>query len=212
MPAIIGGMEQAKRRANVKWFSNRVKSGKRRSTPQQIVALRLGEFARMFRARWGLTLPDDDSGRDDIEPVLHHILVLKQGPRKAGLWLELWAPWLTLAEQRAITSQALATMRSWTADQLAWRYRITREERTMLGLTTIGAIDHGKGARTKRRRDRDRQRKERKRRLAGALPRREWRSASLERNKPWAMEGISRRTWYRRHTSANDAGTGPATA
>lgn len=208
-------MHQPQRRvANVKWFSNKQKPGKgrRRATPQQIVALRLRDFAILFRSRWGITLPDDDAGRDDIEPVIHHLAALKQGARKAGLWLELWAPWLTLAEQRQYISNGMATARAWTADQLAWRYRVTRQERTLLGLTTIGAIDYAKGARTRGRKERDRRRRERQRREAGAMPREGYEQAAVTAAKPWETEGTSRRTWYRRRASAKADGTGPSTA
>jgi hypothetical protein len=206
-------MERTKRgTANVKWFSTRQKPGRsRKASPQQIVGLRLHEFARLFGARYGgARLPNDDSGRDDIEPVIHHLAALTQPARRAQYWLELWAPWLTLAEQRDIISHGIATARPWKADQLAWRYRVTKEERDMLGLTTIGAIDQGKAARTKRRKERDRQRKAAARRAAGAKPRTEYEAASVEHAKPWIVEGISRRTWYRRRAAPPD--TSPATA
>lgn len=194
--------------AQVRWLSTRHKR-RRATSPQQIVSLRLNDFARLLRSRYGITLPDDDAGRDDLEPVLHHIAALPQPARRAMHWLEIWAPWLTLGEQREIVSKAIATARPWTADQLAWRYRITREERTMLGLTTIGAIDHGKRARTKSRKERDRQRKAIARRAKGAKPRAEYEAAAITNAKPWEAEGISRRTWYRRRRGTD---TSPATA
>lgn len=197
--------------AQVRWLSTRQKRGRRtKVSPQQLVALRLTDFAQLFRSRYGTQLPDDDSGRDDIEPVLHHIAALPQPARRAAHWLEIWAPWLTLGEQRDLIASAIASARPWKADHLAWRYRITQEERTMLGLTTIGAVDHGKRARTKRRKDRDRERKAAARRAAGAKPRAEYEASALTHAKPWEAEGISRRTWYRRR--ARDTGTGPATA
>lgn len=196
-------MQRTLRHANVKWFSQRQKKGKRRSSPQQIVSLRLHELARLFASRYaGPKLPDDDAGRDDIEPVIHHLAALRQPARRAEQWLELWAPWLTIAELRKIIAQGIASARPWTADQLAWRYRVTKEERTMLGLTTIGAIDQGKAARTKRRKERSRQRKAAIRRAQGAKPRAEYEAASLSNTKPWLALGISRRTWYRRRGTA----------
>lgn len=197
--------------ARVKWFSNRQKHKRnRKSSPQQIVGLRLHEFARLFASRYhGTQLPNDDAGRDDIEPVMHHMAALTQPARRAQYWLELWAPWLTLAEQREIISGGIATARSWKADQLAWRYRVTKEERDMLGLTTIGAIDYGKAARTKRRKDRDRQRKSASRRAAGMKPRTEYEAASLSKAQPWKAQGISRASWYRRKRETE---TCPATA
>lgn len=193
---------------NVKWYSERIKprGARRRASPQQIVGLRLHDLARLFRSRYGVMLPDDDSGLDDIDPVIHHIAALSQPARRAEHWLELWAPWLTLAEKRDIITKGIAGARPWTADQLAWRYKVTREERTMIGLTTIGAIDYAKAARTKRRKERDRKRKAIKRQASGVKPRAEYLAASTTHKQPWKAEGISRRTWYRRR------GTGPATA
>lgn len=202
-------MQKPLRRANVRWFSDKQKrKGRARKTsPQQIVALRLHELARLFGSRYGRAqLPDDDSGRDDLEPVIHHLASLRQPVRRAEQWVKLWAPWLTVAEQDKIISAGLLSARPWTADQLAWRYRVTKEERTMLGLTTIGAIDQGKAARTKARKERDRQRKAAARRAAGIKPRPQFESQSVEHTKPWLAQGISRRTWYRRR------GTGPSTA
>lgn len=204
--------EQAKRRAHVRWFSERQKrNGRRRASPQQIVALRLSDFARLFMGRYGKPqLPDDDAGRDDIEPVIHHLAALRQPGRRAMQWLELWAPWLTIAEQRKVVTAGIANARAWTADQLAWRYRLTRQERTMLGITTIGAIDYAKAARTKRRRERDRQRKAASRRAKGAKARRDYEQAAIARAKPWIAEGISRASWYRKRNRETE--TGPATA
>ena len=197
--------------SNVKWFSEkqRTKRG-RRSTPRQIVALRLNDLARLFRARYGITLPDDDAGRDDLELVAHHIAALPQAARRFQLWAELWAPWLTVGEMRQIAGKAFASPRPWTADQLAWRLRLTREDRMTLGITTIGAVDHAKAARTKRRKERDRQRKRQARQAAGAIPRAEYRASSLSAAKPWLLEGVSRAQWYRRRKRDNE--TGPATA
>lgn len=78
----------------------------------------------------------------------------------------------------------------------------------MLGLTTIGAIDQGKAARTKRRKQRERDRKRTKRQAAGATPRAQYEANSVEHNKPWIEQGISRRTWFRRRQ--RDTGARPA--
>ena len=101
-----------------------------------------------------------------------------------------------------VIADGIAQQRHWKADALAWRLRLTREERAMLGVTTIGAIDLGKAARTKRRKDRDRERKAEKRRAAGARSRAQYEAESLEASRPWIAEGISRRTWYRKRQQA----------
>lgn len=190
-------MEQAKRHTSVRYFSTRQKGKRKRSTPMQIVALRIADLSTLFRSRYGVRLPDDDAGRDDIRLAVDHLAALAHPAKAITRWLETWAPWLTLAEQRQIVSGGIANQRHWKADALAWRLRLTREERTMLGITTIGAIDHAKAARTKRRRERDKERKAAKRKAAGAVPRGQYESASIEKSKPWLALKISRRTWYR---------------
>lgn len=194
---IHGRMEQAKRAANVRYFSNRQK-GRKRATPMQIVALRIADLSTLFRSRYGTVLPDDDAGRDDIRLAVDHLAALAHPARAITRWLETWAPWMTLGEQRQVIADGIAGQRNWKADALAWRLRLTKEERTMLGITTIGAIDHGKAARKKRRKERERERQAAKRRAAGAVPRAQYEGQSLEKQKPWLAEGISRRTWYRR--------------
>lgn len=192
------GMEPAKRPINVRYYSTRQKGKRKRSTPMQIVALRIADLSTLFRSRYGITLPDDDAGRDDIRLAVDHLAALAHPARAITRWLETWAPWMTLAEHREVIADGIADQRHWKADALAWRLRLTREERMQLGITTIGAIDHGKAARTKRRKDLDRERKAAKRRAAGAKPRAAYEGGSLEQSKPWLAEGISRRTWYRR--------------
>lgn len=198
-------MEQPERKpaAQVRYFSTRQKRRRNRGSPAQIVALRLADLSTIFRARYGITLPDDDAGRDDAELAVHHLAGLAHPKGRITQWLKLWAPWLTLAEQDTIISNAITNRRHWTADQLAWRLRLTMEERTLLGITTIGAIDQGKAARTKRRKERERQRKAAQRRAAGMKPRAEYVQASVARAKPWIAEGISRASWYRRHQPAD---------
>lgn len=206
--------------SNVKLWSTRRKPGarasRRRASPLQIVGLRLWDFARLLEHRFGMPLPDTEDTRDALEPILHHMAALTQPARRIAHWLRIWAPWLTLEEQDQLIASGIATARAWKADQLAWRYRVTVEERDMLGLSTIGAIDRGKAARTKRRKARDRERKANARAKAGMIARAEYEAGSLERAKPWESEGVSRRTWYRRRNGTGQGaiipdGTTPAT-
>jgi hypothetical protein len=179
----------------------------------QLVGLRLADLAKVFRHRYGAQLPDDDAGRDDLALALMHLASLAHPRGHIAKWIDAWAPWLPAGEQRQMVAAAISYPQRLKADAIAWRMRITKEERSMLGLTTIGAIDEGKAARTKRRRERDRQRKERQRRAAGAKPRKAYEGQSVNTARPWESEGISRRTWYRRRTSAiASPDTGPATA
>lgn len=196
-------MKPSLRRANVKWFSTKQKPGKRRRpSPMQLVGLRLHDLAKIFRARYGVTLPDDDAGRDDLMVAVHHLASLAHPRGHIAKWLNLWAPWLTLAEQQQIIGEAIANPQKWKADALAWRMRLTKEDRRMLGVTTIGAIDENKAARTKRRKALDRQRKENARRAKGIKPRQSYEGQSISKSKPWIAEGISRASWYRRKAAA----------
>lgn len=191
-------MQRAARRpAYVRYFSKRQKRGGKRS-PMQIVALRISDLSTLFRSRYGITLPEDDSGRDDIRLAVDHLASLPHPAKAITCWLETWAPWMTLAEHRQVIADGIANQRHWKADALAWRLRLTYQERSMLGITTIGAIDMSKAQREKRRKDMDRLRKAAKRRAAGAVLRDRYERASIEQAQPWIAEGISRRTWYRR--------------
>jgi hypothetical protein len=143
---------------NVKWFSTKQKPrGRSRRSPMQLVALRMNDLAILFRSRYGQELPDDDSGRDDLEIALNHLACLAHPRGHIASWIKAWAPWLTAGEEAEIVPPILANPQRWKADALAWRLKLTMEQRTMLGITTIGAVDQNKGARTKRRKQRDRE-------------------------------------------------------
>jgi hypothetical protein len=194
-------MKQSLRRANVKWFSTKHKSGKRRRpSPMQLIGLRMRDLCILFRSRYSGhdQLPDDDAGREDLFIAINHLACLAHPRKHIADWIDAWAPWLTAGEQRDLVGRSLANPQRWTADQLAWRLRLTKEQRNMLGITTIGAIDESKAARTKRRREREKQRRKASRRAKGALPRQEYEQRAISRAKPWEAEGISRATWYRR--------------
>lgn len=172
----------------------------------QLIALRMNDLAILYRSRYGTTLPDDDAGRDDLKIAINHLACLAHPRGHIANWIDIWAPWLTAAEQRQIVPPILANPQRWKADALAWRVRLTMEERTLLGITTIGAVDQNKAARTRRRKQKDRERKAAQRRAKGQKPRAAYEQQSVAHSEPWKAEGISRRTWYRRR------GTGPATA
>lgn len=186
-------------RANVKWFSTRQK-GKRKSgrrSPMQLVGLRLNDLARLFRHRYGTALPDDDAGRDDALVALHHLVRLRGHSGQAERWLDVWAPWLGEAERTEIIAGVTAEPQVWTADELAVRLRLTMKERTMLAITTIGAVDQTKAERREQRREKDRLRKVLIRRAKGSKNRAEYLEGSRESERPWVSEGMSRATWYR---------------
>lgn len=188
---------------NVKWYSEKPKDRKRRRrSPMQLVTLRLNDLAKLFRGRYGHVLPDDDAGRDDLLVAVNHLACLPHPQKPIDNWLEIWAPWLTVKERKAIVGDALASPQRWKADALAWRLRLTAADRHALGITTIGAIDENKSARTKRRKAQARKRMQAYRKAKGAKSRKTYEDQSLEATMPWLEEGISRRTWYRRRALA----------
>jgi hypothetical protein len=203
-------VEKSLRKSRVRWFSDKQKrkrKGRRRS-PRQFVALRLNDLAKLFRGRYGHVLPDDDAGRDDIVVAVNHLACLPHPQEPINHWLEVWAPWLTVRERKTIMAEALVSPQRWKADELAWRLRLTAADRSALGITTIGAIDENRSARKKRRRVSAKERMTEHRRAKGVKPRKAYLDQSQEHARPWEIEGISRRTWYRRRALAL-RGTGP---
>lgn len=168
----------------------------------QLVALRLNDLAKLFRGRYGHVLPDDDAGRDDLAVAVNHLACLPHPQKPIDCWLEIWAPWLTVKERKAIVSEALMNPMRWKADALAWRLRLTAADRAALGITTIGAIDENKAARKKRRKAQARKRMTAHRKASGSISRKTYEDQSVEQAMPWIAEGISRRTWYRRRLVA----------
>jgi len=188
---------------NVKWYSEKPKSRKlRRRSPMQLVTLRLNDLAKLFRGRYGHVLPDDDAGRDDMLVAINHLACLPHPQKPIDHWLEIWAPWLTVIERKQIVGDALQNPQRWKADALAWRLRLTAADRHALGITTIGAIDENKSARTKRRKQQAKARMRAHRKAKGAKSRASYEDKSAEQTMPWIADGISRRTWYRRRALA----------
>lgn len=169
--------------------------------PFSLCSLRIAELRRLFQARFGYVLPDDNIGREHARAMAHH---LAQRPGDAGhrikMFLEIWAPWMSPAEVPGLIRTIVNRPRKFTADRLATLLALTDVERTRLRITTIGAIDLTKAERKARRSKRDRERRREERRAQGAKPRAEYEGNSISRRKPWEASGISRATWYRKHS------------
>jgi hypothetical protein len=128
---------------------------------------------------------------------------------------------LALAARRCGLNASVEQIEAQVADTRAWRakearrggahhYAPMRPDKIgeLLGVTdatreaakawNIGTLGGSRAARAKAAKERDRLRDERRRRAAGAAPQAE----SISRTKPWEVEGISRRTWYRRRAEA----------
>jgi hypothetical protein len=161
--------------------------------------LRLGDLRKLLRARCGHTLPDDDAGREYLwELLLPVSLAPEEHERKMANTVEIWAPWLGKDEAEQLIDQINrmpARERMPKARIVGERLRLTNEERECLRLWAIAPFDMTNAQLMEQRKTKDRVRQRQRRRLAGRKPR----TASVARVKPWAIRGMSRATWYRKH-------------
>lgn len=180
--------------------------------PIGIAALRVAELDREFTDRYAaMVLPDDDSARDDIEIMLHHLARRSRDPeRKIPHWLDARAPWFNGAERDTLVAKVLTNPLKFRADTLAARIGLTAERRARLKIRTIGAVDQTASQRRDIRADSKRQKKQAYRRAAGSVSRADYESGSAARIKPWSIQGVSRRSWYRQRRADGSKKCPPA--
>jgi hypothetical protein len=172
-------------------------------TGGSISALRRRDLEKVFRSRWGQTLPPDDAGLEDAELVLHHFTHLARARDRMTEWLRLWAPWLGPPAAEALIDKVLARPRRFRADTLASKINLASVERQALGVTTVGATDKPLAQRIAERREKKRQAEIKRRRSRGAQPRAKFiASTKAKGSRPWEREGLSRATWYRRQNAS----------
>lgn len=184
-----------------------LQKGERRDFYISVAAFRVAELKRLFRHRYGLVLPDDDAGREDIWLMLNHLAWHPEEPeRKMAAWLSLAAPWLSVREVQRLIAEVLPRPFRFHADTLAKKLNLGMAERQLLRICTIGAVDLPVAQRKGRRKHEGKVRDARRRREAGAVPRDQYEANSISRAEPWKLEGVSRATWYRRRrTRSGDA-------
>ena len=164
--------------------------------------LRLGDLGRLFRKRYGHTLPDDDAGREDLRELLLPISLGQESGRKMENAVQVWAPWMGANEATTLVDDINLTeprYRKPTARELGERLRLTYEERKALGIRTIAPCDITDDELLERRKARASYLKWKRRRAAGKKTRAEYLASfgkSLNKQKPWEQERISRRQWF----------------
>jgi hypothetical protein len=167
----VAATNQAARHAEIarrySWAAKQRKNGDRNKKPDHarlITLIRMRELERIFQSRYGRFLPDDDSGRDDLNLIAHHIAHLG-GDVVAHVrgWAKAWAPWLLDTEAVVLAKRVALDPAKFTADILAWRLRLSMAERTALGITTIGSFDMPKAERAEERRRKNNEAKRLKR-------------------------------------------------
>jgi hypothetical protein len=125
--------------------------------PVSINGLRISELRRLFTARYGHTLPDDDAGREDVLIMANH-LARRPGDAQRNIrnWLGLYAPWMPASEVETLISMVVARPFKWRADKLGAKLNFTEAERRRLRICTIGAVDKTKEQRLAERKERKR--------------------------------------------------------
>jgi hypothetical protein len=178
----------------------------------RIARLRIPELERYLRYRYGRVVPDDDAGRADLMILANHIAQNPNDPyNKIHCAIRYWAaPWMSPDEVRAIADKVLAKPRRYRASTLGKLLRLTEEERTLLGITTIRAFTTTDAEVKEKELSRRRDAATTKRRSEGVVAREDWLAASLSRTKPWEAEGISRSTWERRRKASAKADASPS--
>ena len=107
-----------------------------------ISRLRLRELERVYVSRYGAHLPCDDAGLEDLEIAAHHIAQIGGDVRgHITGWAADWMPDLPRPQVEALAEKVLSDPRKFKAATLGWRLRLTDQERTVLGITTIAAFD-----------------------------------------------------------------------
>lgn len=142
-------------------YSTKAKVGKR---TRSMAAIRLAELTKWYNDVHGAGAELEPCERSiEITRIFaHHMGGLPDAPRRIMAWVLSYAPWLEHIERERLISQVMQCPIKWSADKLAWKIRLTDDQRTRLKIKTIGAIDCNADQRKERRK---REHAERQRRL-----------------------------------------------
>jgi len=112
----------------------RYRQNKKRKQPFAIASKRVAELRRLFKARYGKVLPDDDAGRDDAKIMLDHMAACAGAfPVHLETFLHQSCPWMAEAEIEKMTTDAMAKPIRYRADTLAKRLAVEFDR-------TVGAV------------------------------------------------------------------------
>lgn len=173
--------------------------------------LRAFEVEAVITSRHGKIVPDVRE-TDDMELAGGYLVAAAGSGIEPIGFAGRFLPWIDICSRemvaaRRVYARTQPTARKplfMSADEVARHMAVSLAERGALGLRTIGACDvpaeerKRLAAERKRQRDRDRQRAKRE----SAKTRAEYVASGKQATKPWEQEGISRRTWYRKHAVA----------
>ncbi len=183
------------------------KRAKRQEWGFSLALLRMREIEAVIRHRHGSIIPNPH-GTDDVEFCHAYLraVALTPGGQDVESWSRKWAPWVEAVTLENLGCLSRGRKRIIRSDAVANLLLVTMDERTILGLKTIGAFDISKDEREKlsrqRKRERDRDKKSEARRSIGRKDRKSYEAQSFSQMKPWEAKGISRRTWERRRDAS----------
>lgn len=133
-----------------KRYNRKAKVGKR---TRSMAAIRLAELTRWLDDTYGagLELYAGERGYLIARIFAHHLGALPDAPRRITVWCSTYAPWISPRDLERLISEVLDCQIKWSADKLAWKLRLTDEQRTRLKIRTIGAMDCNREQREARR-------------------------------------------------------------
>jgi len=120
---------------------------------RSMAAIRLAELTRWYDDTHGAGC-ELEPGRDAVmiaEIFAHHMAALANAERRISEWIGFYAPTIPPQERERLIANATNKPMHWSADKLAWKIKLTDEQRSRLKITTIGAIDCSKEQRAARR-------------------------------------------------------------
>lgn len=126
--------DNARRTIAMSYDAHRRDQRQRRTNPTTKMArLRRTELERLYGHRYGRTLPDDDSGRDDLALALHHVAgAAIDVDHRCRQWGKSWAPWMSANEITALIERVAANPIRYKAATLGRRLRCSVTVRAVL--------------------------------------------------------------------------------
>jgi hypothetical protein len=139
-----------------------------------VARFRPDELHRLLRLRYGRTLPADDNGRRAAARMVDALAMSgDDGRRRAANFLELWCPWMALAERVDAIEAAFRSPRFWSSRALGDELGLTWLEREAARITTFRPAGASDADMAERRKMREAARKREKRRQTTLHPKEE---------------------------------------
>ena len=140
-------------------------------TYHPIARFRPNELHRLFRLRYGGTLPNDDVGQRSMRRMIETLALSgPEGRHRAVEFLRQWCPWLPVAEQERAIEAAFKSPFPWSSKDLGDDLKLTWEERDKARIATFRAAGASDAEMAERRKQKAKERMEKKRRKATLHP------------------------------------------